>query len=393
MPGSRVKVPAQADHHPASARRYRRALLQQSEYEALQSRIDHWRSIERISAETGYDPEMLLILYTQRVTRAATKRFYKVKSQARQLVTAWKGGESLLQIAQRVDFPPILTAYQLLMEDRVPRKRFWAYIRDPATIPDRRLRKEVEELLEEDLIYSPEGTDIQHARGKVGEGRLNEWLDRHGISYLTENDLRGEHTKTPDVLLHEPLVVDNLEIHWIESKANFGDRVEIRRNLTKQLAPYLSLFGSGLVIYWFGYVYDQPLPEGILISDETLLLQDDLHSLVSHPVGGPPRRTPAKEDDNHRALRGRTRPLPRHRDSDRHAHRTPHRTRATPTHEVAETKVAHATTRVRSAAPKGGRATSRGKHAGGPAKKATTRKPSVHPVSRGRRKPRKDEDA
>ena len=43
-------------------------------------------------------------------------------------------------------------------------------------------------------------------------------------------------------------------INWIESKATFGDRVEVNKNMKKQLEPYLELFGQGVVIYWFGFV-------------------------------------------------------------------------------------------------------------------------------------------
>ena len=65
------------------------------------------------------------------------------------------------------------------------------------------------------------------------------------------------------VLFMKQEVVNGLKVSWIESKANFGDIVEMKKNLSKQLVPYVKLFGKGIVVYWFGYVTDVDVPEGI----------------------------------------------------------------------------------------------------------------------------------
>jgi hypothetical protein len=100
---------------------------------------------------------------------------------------------------------------------------------------------------------------------------LKEWLNSHEIKYRTERDLRGEFPKTPDCLLDEPIRVNGWEINWIESKASFGDSIEVKKNIRNQLIPYNELFGSGLVVYWFGIVDDIDQPEGIMIVDSSLV--------------------------------------------------------------------------------------------------------------------------
>ncbi len=37
----------------------------------------------------------------------------------------------------------------------------------------------------------------------------------------------------------------------------FGDAETIEEQFREQFAPYVNRFGSGLVIYWFGYVAEQ----------------------------------------------------------------------------------------------------------------------------------------
>ncbi|MCI4349806.1 MAG: C15orf41 family protein, partial [Thermoplasmata archaeon] len=164
-------------------------------------------------------------------------------------------------------FPPVLAGQIMLGELGVPRKKVWQTFLDPTKAPDARIRKDVEDLLAHDPIYSPQGMERQRERGRRGEERLHRWLEAHGIGYRTEEDLRGKYQKTPDALLDRPIVFFGQKLRWIESKANFGDDVELKKNLRRQLAPYTELFGEGAVVYWYGYVEGASSPPGILLWD------------------------------------------------------------------------------------------------------------------------------
>ena len=59
--------------------------------------------------------------------------------------------------------------------------------------------------------------------------------------------------------------IDGMKIHWIESKASFGDDIELRKNVRRQLKPYTDLFGTGAVVYWFGFVEGIEPPEGVML--------------------------------------------------------------------------------------------------------------------------------
>ena len=153
------------------------------------------------------------------------------------------------------------------------KKEFWSFVREPENVKDERIRREIEEATEKDVIYSPWANDEQRERGHWGEALLEGWLDAQGVGYRTEEDLRGIYTKTPDCLFDEPKIFDGKEICWIESKATFGDNTEFRFNARKQLVPYTELFGPGLVVYWFGYLDDLEMPDGVYITDISILEQ------------------------------------------------------------------------------------------------------------------------
>lgn len=241
--------------------------MDRATYQRLYDALATYEDVHRIAHEENRDEELLFVIHTHRVTRDATRRFYVVKRQIPRLVGQWKHGRSILDIAREWRFPPVLMGQQMLGGLEIPRKQIWKTFLDPSTAPNHRLREEVEALLEADMIYSPRGMELQRERGRRGEERMHRWLEQHGIGYRTEKDLRGKFAKTPDALLDEPIIYLGQKLTWIESKANFGDDVELRKNLKRQLGPYTELFGEGAVVYWYGYVDGAESPPGILLWD------------------------------------------------------------------------------------------------------------------------------
>lgn len=236
-------------------------------YQRLYDALAKYEDVHRIAHAEEIDEELLFVIHTHRVTRDATRRFYVVRRQVPRMVGQWKHGRAILDIAREWNFPPVLMGQQMLGELGIPRKKIWQTFLHPESAPSPRIRHEVEELLRHDMIYSPQGMELQRERGRQGEERLQRWLATHGIGFRTEKDLRGKYAKTPDALLDNPIVVYGQKLTWIESKANFGDDVELRKNLRRQLAPYTQMFGEGAVVYWYGYVDGAESPPGILLWD------------------------------------------------------------------------------------------------------------------------------
>jgi len=237
------------------------------EYNQLANKLCFPSDIGKLARDQNINRELLLIIYTQRVTRDSTRRYYQVKNRANQLLAQWKRGTTLVQLAKKEMFPPVLLSLILMQQNGMPRKEFWTYIRNPRSIEDERLNREFVDVVREDIIYSPAGMDVQYQRGKKGEARLAEWLDKNCVGYRTEEDLRGEYQKTPDFLLNKPLTIDGQEVHWFESKANYGSAFEVRRNNKKQILPYTEIFGPGIIVYWFGYVSDHETMDKVRVVD------------------------------------------------------------------------------------------------------------------------------
>ncbi len=243
-----------------------------SEYKRIYNGLGTATDVKKFE-EQGYDRGMLETLFTQKTTRDVKKRFYVVKKNAKYLLKDWKKGKTLMDLAEKNKFPPILTAMIIFQEDGASKKQFWEYVRDPDKLESGETAAELRNVTENDLIYSPYGNQKQKERGEWGEELLEKWLDEQKISYRNENDLRGEYEKTPDCLLDEPMMLNGTKIYWIESKASFGDNIEFRFNSRKQLEPYVRLFGPGIVVYWMGCLNDLQTPEGVHYSDISILDQ------------------------------------------------------------------------------------------------------------------------
>jgi len=260
--------------------------MDRATYQRLLDTLVTYEDVHRVAHQEHLDEELLFVIHTHRVTRDATRRFYPVKRQMPHLASQWKRGRTMLDMARELRFPPVLLGQQMLGELGIPRKKVWGTFLHPETAPDARLRREVEQLLAADMIYSPRGMELQRERGRKGEERLQRWLEKHGIGYRTEKDLRGKYAKTPDALLDEPIIFYGQKLTWIESKANFGDDVELRKNLKRQLGPYTELFGEGAVVYWYGYVDGATSPDGILLWDGTTF--EGITPIVPARAEGPP---------------------------------------------------------------------------------------------------------
>ena len=240
-------------------------LMKITEYNRILRQLNKEEDIDILAKRSNYSKDFFLVIYSQKIVSNATKNYHKVKYLARKYQTQWKNGKTFLQIANSIEFPPVLTALLILKEEGISRKMYRKYLNDLDLVSDERLKKELGEVIANDIVYSPKGNEIQAERGRGGEQKINDWLTELGLEFQTEKELTEKYEKTPDFLLKKPINVRGTNVHWIESKATFGSKSELRKNLKNQLIPYRELFGSGMVIYWFDFLTPAPIVEGILI--------------------------------------------------------------------------------------------------------------------------------
>eukprot|EP00092_Neocalanus_flemingeri_P050093 GFUD01057780.1.p1 GENE.GFUD01057780.1~~GFUD01057780.1.p1 ORF type:complete len:317 (+),score=114.74 GFUD01057780.1:75-1025(+) len=143
-------------------------------------------------------------------------------------------------------------------------------MKDTTLIEDGKLAMEIFLATIKDDSYGPLAEAIKHSIGEEHEQKLKDCLTKLDIPFSDENVLRVQgYDKTPDIKLEVPISVDGHIINWIESKALFGDPEAHQGYLRDQFWSYMNRFGSGMVIYWFGYIsqLDTNRSAGIILSD------------------------------------------------------------------------------------------------------------------------------
>src|SRR3989449_6881755 len=164
------------------------------EYQDLYAKLSTAEDIDFLAENFGHDKELLLVIYTQRIVRETTKKFYRVKAQARRLAFMWQNGSSLLEIARKFEFPPILTALMVLEQRKISRKQFWKMINELDSVKDRRLRRELDDGRRAGIFYSPGGSAPPYAPRRWGAAELHTGVAPRRPPDETGKDPRAEHS-------------------------------------------------------------------------------------------------------------------------------------------------------------------------------------------------------
>jgi CDAN1-interacting nuclease 1 len=253
----------------------------QAEYDAICPRLRSREDVAAASAASGgrHSYETLLSVYGQAYIRQMARSNHIAKRHGDEFCRRYDRGDSLLDVAEWINLSPCTVARRFL-EIRLGagRTALTKMLRNSASIPDERIRREVQECVENDEHGGPY---MDRQRGVIGleyEFILMEKLRSLGLQFETESDLRARGTfKTPDVLLSVPVAFGGRIVRWIDSKGKFGDEYFLRKDYTDAVSSYIGRFGPGMVVYWFGFIQDCDSP---MLSDAGVYLADDIPSEV-----------------------------------------------------------------------------------------------------------------
>lgn len=118
--------------------------------------------------------------------------------------------------------------------------------------------------------YSPMVEMMKTSIGQQYEIKLNRMAHNLKLAFRDETYLRKcGYDKTPDIKLEVPIAIDGFIVNWIESKALFGSLDVHGEYVKNQYLSYWNRFGTGLVIYWFGYV------DGVMKEHDTRFIVRD----------------------------------------------------------------------------------------------------------------------
>jgi hypothetical protein len=111
-----------------------------------------------------------------------------------------------------------------------------------------------------DNYYQLNQQDVSK-ESKEFEIKIEDILKKHDIKYQTQDDLVIEQTKiygkpinTPDFLIKSDLIINDKKVNWIDAKNFYGSKTKFVINrIKKQIKKYISSYGTGCIIFNYGY--------------------------------------------------------------------------------------------------------------------------------------------
>eukprot|EP00026_Physarum_polycephalum_P003122 Phypoly_transcript_03131.p1 GENE.Phypoly_transcript_03131~~Phypoly_transcript_03131.p1 ORF type:complete len:271 (-),score=29.55 Phypoly_transcript_03131:1556-2368(-) len=254
--------------------------MERSVYEYLYHNLNESEDIQHILKKHNSIASFntLMSIYSQKYQEHTRKTLHKHRKPhvMTKYFERYSQGEHMLKISEQISVAPCLLAriiLQCYLQPYVSEERMKSEvskrIKDPSLIDDERMRKEVKACIEKDDNYSPFVEKIRRLTGLEHENLLQQKLQEIDMPFMSEEDLRNVgYPKTPDVKLLLPFAVGGFVVNWVESKASFCDDYGLLM-AKEQFLGYVNRYGSGLVIYWFGYLKDlnNMTEEGILLLD------------------------------------------------------------------------------------------------------------------------------
>ena len=287
--------------------------MKSRDYHFFYDSLHSFDDVKALSKKHHVSCGILACILNQKIVEDVKRTHQQFKSREENIVREWNNGKTFLEISQRYKHPPTLVSTLILQNTGCKKKEIAQYYKDTASIPNPRLRQELTESLSADYFFSPQAHKLQEEKGKIGENIISLWLKKKGYDYIGENELRsiGGDGKTPDFLLKKPFCLneidfnnsndidignsdnidfDNsddidfadsdetkkLKIHWIESKALFGETKAHKNYEKKQFLEYSDRYGPGLVVYWYGFETDilKEKKSGYYITDYSFFKRD-----------------------------------------------------------------------------------------------------------------------
>ena len=117
-----------------------------------------------------------------------------------------------------------------------------------------------------------------HKESLLFEKDIEKLLIKNNIKYKTQDTLSDEQIKkygksicTPDFLILSQLVINGIDIKWIDAKNFYGSNNKfVINSIKKQTEKYIKSYGSGAVIFKLG-CNEKLLFDNILCFDYNLL--------------------------------------------------------------------------------------------------------------------------
>ena len=209
----------------------------------------------------------------------------RLQRRAREMLRKYEGGESVLSLSKRYDFPPVNLFRAILTARNWSKNRIKETLREPEKKLKERDLVEFRKAEAEDRVTHVNQAETHHA-ADLFEKVLCDHFTANGVRYRTQTELlkeqvesEGRPIRTPDLLMLDHVEINGVPIAWIDAKHFYGAGLSFQRKKTqKQVNRYVEEWGHGAIIYRHGFCDGLKLKGAILLDASPI----DLTELIEH---------------------------------------------------------------------------------------------------------------
>ena len=218
------------------------------------------------------------IIYSMRnkyMVDRETKNHFKLKKYKKEVIKDFlksKSYNSIINISKKYDISPIKILKEIMKFQNIPKENINIILYYVDTEKYSKLKK-LYPFINNKAIYAIKDILLADTVNPINQAKVKEHADgfenklkylidnKLNIKYKTEEELAEEQTKkfgraiaTPDFLIHSELIINGVNINWIDAKNYYGaDANFVINNIKKQGKKYIKLFGPGAIVFNLGY--------------------------------------------------------------------------------------------------------------------------------------------
>ena len=182
--------------------------------------------------------------------------YYKVKKYEHQLLQEYPY-TNILVLSGKYDLSPV-TIFKIIFEEKYKMK-LSLIIKNKNILEEYDL-KQFNNAMENDIYFQLDQSKSMND-AEIFERDVEKFLIKNNVKYKHQNQLIEEQTRiyghavnTPDFLIESELIINSNKINWIDAKNFYGANIKFLKNkIKKQIGKYINQYGSGCIIFRWGY--------------------------------------------------------------------------------------------------------------------------------------------
>ena len=244
--------------------------------------------VDEIAEQLGKRPISLEQALSLRAALNQEKAVFshgRLQRRAREMLRRYDGGESILSLSKRFDFPPVNLFRAILSARNWSKNRIKEALREPEKKLNKRDLSQFRKAEAQDRVTHVNQSETHHA-ADLFEKVLCDFFTANNIRFRTQTELlkeqvaaEGRPVRTPDLLMLDHVEINGVPVAWIDAKHFYGANLSFQRKKTqKQVNRYVEEWGHGAIIYRHGFCDGLNLKGAIKLDASPI----DLTELIEH---------------------------------------------------------------------------------------------------------------